>query len=241
MGCEESRTGLDGGRELLGAMDDCLRGEDPRFVFLGDRDRGGGRFVRLLRKIWWDVMRSGMEPVASVSTSSCDHSNNYALFCISIDPDPVASSPRLGGDLSGDEKIPETGSRPCSSYMPLSSSVMPVFLRNVKKCLRACPGALLCLPSLHTNVVVIVFARFAFLSRRHVIRNCLQGVNARGVVGDASVLSRLNSEGAVDKLFGFRRDVNGKRTRGKVQGLGVSRLTSHRSEDVVHKLTATLS
>jgi hypothetical protein len=35
----------------------------------------------------------------------------------------------------------------------------------------------------------------------------LQGVNARGVAGDASVMSRLIREGAVDKLFGFRRDV----------------------------------
>ena len=38
---------------------------------------------------------------------------------------------------------------------------------------------------------------------------------ARVVVGDASVLSRSNRKGVVDKLFGFRRDVNGKRTRGK--------------------------
>ena len=119
-------------------MDDCLRGEEPRFVFLGDRDRGGGRFVRLFRRIWWDVMRSGME-----------------LFCISIDPDPVASSPRFGGDRSGDEKMPETGSRPCSSYMPLSSSVMPVFLRNVNYCLRDAstlnrtnPAYLPCTPTL---------------------------------------------------------------------------------------------
>jgi hypothetical protein len=203
-------------------MDDCLRGEDPRFVFLGDRDRGGGRFVRLLRKIWWDVTRSGIEPALSVRAKSCDGFNVYALFCISIDPDPVASSPRLGGDLSGDEKMPETGSRPCSSYMPLSSSVIPVFLRNVNFCVDACPQALLCPPSLHTNVVVIVFARFAFLCRRHDCGICLQEVNARVVVGDASVLSRLNREGAVDKLFGFRRDVNGKRMRGKAQGLGAS-------------------
>jgi hypothetical protein len=77
------------------------------------------------------------------------------LFCISIDPDPVASSPRFGGDRSGDEKMPETGSRPCSSYMPLSSSVMPVFLRNVNYCLRDAstlnrtnPAYLPCTPTL---------------------------------------------------------------------------------------------
>ena len=46
---------------------------------------------------------------------------------------------------------------------------------------------------------------------------------ARVVVGDASVLSRSNRKGVVDKLFGFRRDVNGKRTRGKqAQRLGAS-------------------
>lgn len=33
-------------------------------------------------------------------------------------------------------------------------------------------------------------------------------MNARVGAGDASVVSRLNREGAVDKLFGFRRDVN---------------------------------
>jgi hypothetical protein len=179
-------------------MDDCLRGEDSRFVFLGDRDRGGGRFVRLLRRIWWDVMRSGMEPVLSVSAHSCNRFHVYALFCISMGPDPVASSPRLGGDRSGDEKMPETGSRPCSSYMPLSSRVMPVFLRNVNLCVRACPRALLCLPPLYANVVVIVLARFTLLRGRHVCGGCWQGVNARGVVGDASVLSRLDREGAVD-------------------------------------------
>ena len=35
-----------------------------------------------------------------------------------------------------------------------------------------------------------------------------QGMNARVGASDASVVSRLNCEGAVDKLFGFRRDVN---------------------------------
>ena len=64
MGCELARAGLEGATELpRGAMDDCRRGEDPSAVFLGDRDRGGGKCVRLLRKIWWDVARSGMEPM----------------------------------------------------------------------------------------------------------------------------------------------------------------------------------
>jgi hypothetical protein len=54
--------GLDTPIELpLGAMDDCRRGEDPRAVFFGDRDRGGGRCVRLLRSIWC-VVSSGIEP-----------------------------------------------------------------------------------------------------------------------------------------------------------------------------------
>jgi hypothetical protein len=144
----------------------------------------------VLRNIWWDVVRSGIEPVAYVRANSCDGFDICALSCISIEPDPVASSPRLGGDLSGDEKIPEIGSRPCSSYTPLSASVMPVFLRNVNCCLRACAGALVCSPSLHTNVVIIVFARFAFLCGRHVCRFDLQGVDARAVAVDASVMSR---------------------------------------------------
>ena len=160
--------GLDGGGELpLGAIEDCRRGEDPRLVFLGDRDRGGGRSVRLLRKIWWEVVSSGIEPVGPVSEVPRDCGDICALSCISIEPDPVASFPCLGGDLSGDEKMPEIGSRPCSSYTPLSASVMPVFLRNVSYCLRACAGASIRLPSLHANVVVIVFARFAFLCGRH--------------------------------------------------------------------------
>jgi hypothetical protein len=50
-------------------MEDCRRGEDPSAVFLGDRDRGGGRYVRLLRKIWWDVVRSGMEPAVRIRSA----------------------------------------------------------------------------------------------------------------------------------------------------------------------------
>jgi hypothetical protein len=58
-----ARGGLDVGTELaLGAMDDCLRGEDPSVVFIGDRDRGGGKCVRVLRRIWADVVMPGMEP-----------------------------------------------------------------------------------------------------------------------------------------------------------------------------------
>lgn len=55
---------------------------------------------------------------------------------MSIDSDSVtvppvllrADVPRFGGDFSGDEKIPDTGSIPYSSRTPLSSSLIPVFL-----------------------------------------------------------------------------------------------------------------
>jgi hypothetical protein len=63
-GWEVARAGLEAPIELpLGAMEDCRRGDEPSAVFLGDRDRGGGRWVRLLRNIWWEVVMSGIEPV----------------------------------------------------------------------------------------------------------------------------------------------------------------------------------
>jgi hypothetical protein len=131
-----------------GAIEDCRRGEEPSAVFLGDRDRGGGSSVRLLRRIWCEVVRSGM-----------------LLSCTSIDSDAVIVSLRFGGDFSGDEKMPEIGSRPCSSYTPRSASVMPVFLRP------SATGALsICLfspPSLHANVVELVLAIFALSLGRH--------------------------------------------------------------------------
>jgi hypothetical protein len=49
---------------------------------------------------------------------------------MSMDSDPVLVLPRLGGDFSGEEKMPEMGSRPLSSRTPLSSRVIPVFLRG---------------------------------------------------------------------------------------------------------------
>lgn len=52
----------------------------------------------------------------------------YTLSCMSIDSDSVVVLPRFGGDFSGEEKIPEIASIPCSSRAR-SSSVIPVFLR----------------------------------------------------------------------------------------------------------------
>ena len=46
----------------------------------------------------------------------------------SVSVPPVRFDARFGGDFSGDEKMPEMGSSPCSSRTPLSSSVMPVLL-----------------------------------------------------------------------------------------------------------------
>jgi hypothetical protein len=99
-------------------MDDCLRGDDPSAVFFGERDRGGGRCVRLLRSIWCEVVRSGIEPsdelVSARKRESAD-SPGRILSCISIDSDAVMVPPRFGGDFSGEEKMPETGSRPFAS------------------------------------------------------------------------------------------------------------------------------
>jgi hypothetical protein len=130
----------------LGAIEDCRRGEDPSAVFFGDWDRGGGRCVRLFLRIWCAVVRSGMEPAfAYMSVESTGSMRrvrkfltpfDYVLSCMSMDSDAVAVSPRFGGDFSGDEKMPEMGSRPCSSYTPRSASVIPVFLELSA----ICPG-----------------------------------------------------------------------------------------------------
>jgi hypothetical protein len=64
----------------------------------------------------------------------------YALSCISIDSEPVTVLPRFGGDFSGEEKMPEMASIPCSSRVR-SSSVMPVFLHLLSvECLRGNEG-----------------------------------------------------------------------------------------------------
>ena len=55
----------------------------------------------------------------------------HILSCNSIDSDAVTVLPRLGGDFSGEEKMPEMGSKPCSSYTPRSASTMPVFLQHI--------------------------------------------------------------------------------------------------------------
>jgi hypothetical protein len=56
-----------------------------------------------------------------------------SMLSDSVTVPSVRRSPalRFGGDFSGDEKMPETGSMPYSSRRPLSSSVMPVFLANI--------------------------------------------------------------------------------------------------------------
>jgi hypothetical protein len=76
-------------------------------------------------------------------------SHSRVLSCISIDSDAVTVPPRLGGDFSGEEKMPEIGSKPCSSYTPRSASVMPVFLRTSATCAFAsrCFSYLPCTPT----------------------------------------------------------------------------------------------
>jgi hypothetical protein len=76
-------------------------------------------------------------------------SHDRVLSCISIDSDAVTVPPRFGGDFSGEEKMPEIGSKPCSSYTPRSASVMPVFLRTLATCAFAsrCFSYLPCTPT----------------------------------------------------------------------------------------------
>lgn len=52
----------------LGPMDDCLRGEDPRAVLIGDRAFGGGRCVRALRSSGLAVTRSWIVPANPVNS-----------------------------------------------------------------------------------------------------------------------------------------------------------------------------
>lgn len=87
----------------------------PIFVCFGVDARGGGSFG-VFRE--WSVC----------STSGADDS----CMCISL-LDSVAS-PLRAGDAIGDEKMPDTGSRPYSSRMPLSGSVIPVLLPRCQLC-----------------------------------------------------------------------------------------------------------
>lgn len=97
--------------------------------------------------------RTCMQISISVYPRSCKNSKTYcnALSCISMDSDAVMVSPRFGGDFSGDEKMPEMGSKPCASYTPRSSSVMPVFLQMSVLYVRprsSCFAYLPCTPTL---------------------------------------------------------------------------------------------
>jgi len=93
--------------------------------------------------------------------------SEYILSCISMDSDSVTVSPvrleapRLGGLFAGEEKIPEMGSRPCSSRKPLSGSSIPVFLPPWSDAVFTCRFLVL-LPSLDANIVELVLAIFAF-------------------------------------------------------------------------------
>lgn len=91
----------------------------------------------------------------------------YVLSCISIDSDAVTVPLRFGGDFSGEENMPEMGSRPCSSYTPLSVSVIPVFLHSLVNYARPRVRPMFCLPSLHPNIVELVLAILAFPLGRH--------------------------------------------------------------------------
>jgi hypothetical protein len=90
---------------------------------------------------------------------------------MSIDSDSVTVSPArleaacFGGLFAGDEKMPEMGSRPCSSRSPLSGSSMPVLL-PLLVVVRACCYVLF-LPSLDADIVELILTILAFPRRRH--------------------------------------------------------------------------
>jgi hypothetical protein len=101
----------------------------------------------------------------------CAHPE-YALSCMSMDSDSVRVSPvrleapRLGGLFAGEEKMPEIGSRPCSSRNPLSGSSMPVFLPLLSEVVLKYRFVVL-LPSLDADIIELIFANIAFSRRRH--------------------------------------------------------------------------
>jgi hypothetical protein len=70
-------------------MTDCARGptevwrrgEDPRAVFIGERDRGGGRVVRLLRRMCVEVVRPGIEPAVANQSAWCPRYSLLRAIC----------------------------------------------------------------------------------------------------------------------------------------------------------------
>lgn len=61
-GWEYEKAGLVRFLDARGRIADCLRGDEPRAVFIGDRDRGGGRLGLFDRSRWWPGVRSGISP-----------------------------------------------------------------------------------------------------------------------------------------------------------------------------------
>jgi hypothetical protein len=114
----------------------------------------------------WSLQPMSCQFMPSKATRA-HHLSRYVLSCISIDSDAVTVPLRFGGDFSGEENMPERGSKPCSSYTPLSVSVMPVFLRSLVKHAQLRVRPMLCLPSLHANIVELVLAILAFSLGRH--------------------------------------------------------------------------
>jgi hypothetical protein len=114
-----------------------------------------------------------------------------------MDSEPVMVSECRAGDFSGEEKMPEMGSKPLSSRTPRSSSVIPVFL-SLWLDARAKVMDLFCSPSLNTNIIVRVLAIFALpLGWRHVWKARALELSAWWGCTNASVVLLWGREGVV--------------------------------------------
>lgn len=96
---------------------------------------------------WWHMYLSSSHGLGDIWRGICwksAHDPHVLQYLLLVANSPSSRSipslvsvlpPFCSGEV-GDEKIPETGSNPCSSRMPVSFNVMPVFLRA---CHQYCP------------------------------------------------------------------------------------------------------
>lgn len=156
-----------------------------------------------------DVGNGACEPAWSVPIhSACQRGResmteqSYALSCISIDSEPVTVLPLFGGDFSGEEKIPEIASIPCSSRAR-SSKVIPVFLRT-PSALRALRNDCLFIYLPCTPTLKKAFSRFS----RFFGGAILVAVNSKEswrVFPQSSTCCGCCGVESVDRLFGCAR------------------------------------
>ena len=154
-----------------------LRGEEFKEVLMGDRACGGGRIALPFRRVDKTSVGSGIVPVANVISRDWQIRHETVI----LSPISILSSPTVElwliplrlGDFSGESNIPSRGSRPCSSRIPVSLSVTPVFLdvMNIKSSFKKFISHSSNLPSGNSNIGVISFALVALrsFSGRHVL------------------------------------------------------------------------